>query len=407
MSDNNDMLRAANLAARALVLVAAGVLSFVGHEANTAILAVKIAVFALSTVIIIGSMAWRSAGVGARYAPLLPCALGFVVVACGVAGSGGWLITLSCIAAVQVGGDLGLVTGWIVVGLGMVATGVTGLVTSTPETAATDTVLVFVFFLIGLNRRDHRIRAEQTAAMLAQADQLREEQTRAAALEERARIAREIHDVLAHSLGALGVQIQFVRAVLTDQHDEARAVELLDQAHRMATDGLTETRRAVHALRGQTPWLPEGLAELGADHQRRHGARVSFAVTGEPRPLQPAAGLAMTRTAQEALVNTAKHAPREPVEMCLDYADAGTSLTVRNHLASGGGTGLGGDGTTSSGGRGSGGAAAGGDGGGPGLATVNGGYGLAGMRERLQLLGGSLNAGRADGDWVVVAQVPR
>ena len=128
--------------------------------------------------------------------------------------------------------------------------------------------------------------------------------------------------MLAHSLGALGVQIQVARAVLTDQNDVPRAVEVLDQAHRMAIDGLAETRRAVHALRGDTLPLPAGLAQLSADHQRQHGAPVTFEVSGEPRPLTPDAGLAMTRTAQEALVNTAKHAPHQPVGIRLDYAPA-------------------------------------------------------------------------------------
>jgi signal transduction histidine kinase len=396
VSDNDDMLRAANLVVRAIVLVAAGALTFSTHEPNTAILAARIAVFAVSTILLVlWELARRSAATRARYLPLAPYALGFVIVACGVVGSANWLIGLGCIAAIGAGSDLGLAQARILAALGMVATGVTGLATDNAAVALEDTILLLAFFLIGLNRQEHRVQAEQSAAMLAQAERLKDEQTRAGALEERTRIAREIHDVLAHSLGALGVQIQFVRAVLTDQHDETRAVELLDQAHRMATDGLAETRRAVHALRGETPWLPEGLAELGADHQRRHGARVSVAVTGQPRPLPPAAGLALTRTAQEALVNTAKHAPRQAVEVRLDYADSGTSLTVRNHLTADAATVPGGD------------AAASGDAGAPGLATVNGGYGLAGMRERLQLLGGSLDAGRADGDWVVVAQVPR
>jgi signal transduction histidine kinase len=205
-----------------------------------------------------------------------------------------------------------------------------------------------------------------------------------AALDERARIAREIHDVLAHSLGALGLHIQAAQAVLTRQHDEVQAVELLGQARRLAADGLNETRRAVHALRGETRPLPDGLAELSADHQRRHGARVTFEVSGEPRPLPPDAALALTRTTQEALVNAAKHAPHQPVGIRLDYAGAHTSLAVTNHL---GEDALGGHG--------------------PGLATVNGGYGLAGMRERLLLVKGTLSAGQNGSDWVVMAKVPR
>ena len=117
------------------------------------------------------------------------------------------------------------------------------------------------------------------------------------------------------------VQIQAARAVLTDQRDVDRAVELLGQARRMATEGLVETRRALQALRTDTPPLPDGLAELGAVHQRRHRAPVNFEVTGAPRPLSPDAGLALTRTAQEALVNTAKYAPHQPVEVRLDFGE--------------------------------------------------------------------------------------
>jgi signal transduction histidine kinase len=103
--------------------------------------------------------------------------------------------------------------------------------------------------------------------LLVKADQLREEQAKVAqeqakvaALDERARIAREIHDVLAHALGALGPQIQAAQASLTTQHDEGRAVELLAQARRLATDGLNETpagrARAARARpnRSRTGW---------------------------------------------------------------------------------------------------------------------------------------------------------
>jgi signal transduction histidine kinase len=201
-------------------------------------------------------------------------------------------------------------------------------------------------------------------------------------LDERNRIAREIHDVLAHALGSLGVQIQAAQALLTDQGDIERAVAMLGQARRAATDGLNETRRALHALRADPPPFPDALADLGANHQRHYAARVDFDVTGQPRALSADASLALTRTAQEALVNTAKHAPRQPVHVALDYQDGRTTLTVANPLR----------------------AAAAGY---PALETVNGGYGLAGMRERLLLINGSLSAGPDHGNWVVTAQVPQ
>jgi signal transduction histidine kinase len=120
--------------------------------------------------------------------------------------------------------------------------------------------------------------------------------------------------------------------VLTDQRDIDRAVGLLGHARRMATDGLKETRWALQALRAGTPPLPEALADLGASHQRRYGARVRFDVTGAPRSLSADAGLALTRAAQESLVNTAKYAPHQPVEVRLDYHDGRTKLTVVSRL---------------------------------------------------------------------------
>jgi signal transduction histidine kinase len=89
------------------------------------------------------------------------------------------------------------------------------------------------------------------------------------------------------------------------------------------------------------------------------------------------------RVAQEALVNAAKHAAGQPVAVRLDYGEADVRLSVRNDLAPGD------------------------DPGETGVGTVNGGYGLTGMRERLRLLDGTLEAGRRGGEWVVAAELPR
>jgi signal transduction histidine kinase len=316
----------------------------------------------------------------------LPYLLSVVTVSSAIGSitkTGGTLIFLAMTAAVSAGADTDLATGWTIVGLGAVAIEVTGLAygSSSWDTTLGYPLVLLVGLLVGRNRHADRVQAEQSAALLVKVRQLQEEQKRTAAFDERTRIAREIHDVLAHSLGALGVQIQAARAVLGDQGDVGRTIELLDQAQRMATDGLRETRRAVLALRTDTPPLPEGLAELGAAHQLRHQAPVTLHVNGQPRPLSPDAGLALTRTAQEALVNTAKHAPNQPVDVHLDYDDAHTTLAVINPLERGQGQ------STD-------------------FATLNGGYGLAGLRERLLLIDGTLDAG-PDGDrWVVTAQVP-
>ena len=237
--------------------------------------------------------------------------------------------------------------------------------------------------IIGRNRGAYRIQAEQAAVLLAQREELQAEQRRADLLDERARIAREIHDVLAHSLGALGIQIQAARAVLADHRDIDRADEILAAAQRMAAEGLVETRRAVHALRAGTLPLDEELARVSDTYaQRYHVAATSMSAVS-PAPLPPDATIALLRIAQESLVNAAKHAAGQSVAVRLDYSDADVRLTVRNDLAPGRR---------------------------PGrrdrLSTVNGGYGLTGMRERLRLLNGTLQAGRRDNQWVVTAELP-
>jgi len=208
--------------------------------------------------------------------------------------------------------------------------------------------------------------------------------------------------VLAHSLGALGIHIQAARAVLTDQHDIGKASEMLAAAQKMAGEGLVETRRAVHALRADTLPLAEELARVSDTYAERYHVPASFQTDGIPGPMPPEATVALLRVAQESLVNAAKHAAGQRVAVRLDYGDADVRLTVRNDLAPGGGrSGPGGAG------YGGGPAGAGDSGSGAVVSTVNGGYGLTGMRERLRLLNGTLEAGRRDGQWVVTAELPR
>jgi signal transduction histidine kinase len=226
--------------------------------------------------------------------------------------------------------------------------------------------------MLGMLVRAREIQREQSTALLA-------EQHRADVLGERARIAREIHDVLAHSLGALGIQIQTARAMLTDQGDMLKAVDMLMAAQKMAADGLHETRRAVHALRADLRQLDTELGVVVGTHRERYHVGVNFDVSGVPRPVSPEGTLALLRTAQEALMNAAKHAWGEDVTMRLDYADRDVRLTVVNPLSARHAQAPG---------------------------TINGGYGLTGMRERLRLLNGTLDAGPCDGRWTVDASLP-
>jgi signal transduction histidine kinase len=316
--------------------------------------------------------------------PLFATAMGVSSGLAALTNDGGPFVLLSVMTTTWAGSTYDLKLASAITGTGAVAVGATGAAFGVGAWGELGYPLLLVFgLLLGRLLRSYRVQAEQSAALLANAEQLRQEHGRAATLDERNRIAREIHDVLAHSLGALGVQIQTAKALLTDQGDVRRAVELLSQAQRMASDGLEETRRALRALRADTPALPEGLADLTAAHAHSHRAPVSFQVTGEPRSLSPDAGLALTRAAQEALVNTAKHAPHEPVDVRLHFDEGRTALTVVNRLGERP------------------------DGRGPGFETINGGYGLAGMRERLRLIDGSLWAGPDEGSWVVSAEVPQ
>lgn len=317
---------------------------------------------------------------------LLPFALAASVVTCGWAAltqSGGPFVVLAAMAAGAAAYDYALSTACVVTAIGIFAVDYGGLAYHVGLWGLVGVpLLMIVGLLLGRLLLGYRVQAEQSAALLANAEELRTEQSRAAALDERNRIAREIHDVLAHSIGSLSVQIQAAKAVLTDQGDVQRAVALLNRAQRSATEGLTETRRALQALRADTPPLAEALGELGAGHRQQYQTPVKIEVTGRPRSLSPDAALALTRAAQESLVNAAKHAPHEPVVVQLEFTDGSTTLTVLNSMT---------DLPRPQ----------------PRLETINGGYGLAGMRERLRLIGGTLEAHATGGNWVVMAQVPQ
>ncbi|MEV7227058.1 MULTISPECIES: histidine kinase [Polymorphospora] len=247
-----------------------------------------------------------------------------------------------------------------------------------PTAMLTQPALIAVLVLFSLHRREYRLRAEQTALLLEQTGRTQEAQARAAALSERTRIARELHDVLAHSLGALGVQLEVAEAELTEKGDVAAAAARIRRARRLAVDGLAEARSAVAALRTDVPPLARALGDLVADHRADHAATITLRTGGSPHDLPPGAEVALLRTAREALTNAAKHAPGAPVAVTLDYSDSAVRLTVRNPAPDR-----------------------------PGPADDGvGGYGLTGARERVALVGGTLEAGVVDGAWRVGVEVP-
>ncbi|MBS2961906.1 sensor histidine kinase [Actinocrinis puniceicyclus] len=372
-------------------LVFVGVMTLHSPSAQRGALPTQAVAYALVCVgtAVWGLITWRPAAAARLGDRALFAALALTAAAAALGatagGSGYYVIAFAVVAQLSAASDLSLSTALTVYAGAVLATEVGAVVFNQGiGTYLGNPMLIAIGLLFGRNRAAYRIQAEQSALLLAQHEQLRTEQRRADVLDERARIAREIHDVLAHSLGALSIQIQAARALLTDHDDVERALETLATAQRMASDGLVETRRAVHALRSDTPPLHEELARTGEQHATRYRVATRVTTEGTPAALPPDATIALLRTAQEALVNAAKHAPGQAVDVRLDFEERHVRLTVANALI---------DGAQEPADT---------------LAprTVDGGYGLTGMRERLRLLRGTLEAGPREDRWIVTADLP-
>ena len=219
--------------------------------------------------------------------------------------------------------------------------------------------------------RQMRRMREQTIAL--EASQAAE--GRAAAAAERGRRAREMHDVLAHTLSALALQLESTRLLAHDRGVDLDVGRAIDQAHGLAASGLDEARRAISTARGDALPGPERIRSLAEAVAEQSGLPVTVDVRGEPRELPADARLALYRTAQEALTNVRRHATPDRVEVRLDYSPDAVALVVEDHGA--GAVGADGGGAASS---------TGGD----TLTLAGAGYGLTGMRERAELLGGTL-----------------
>ncbi|WP_370949435.1 sensor histidine kinase [Amycolatopsis sp. cg5] len=219
---------------------------------------------------------------------------------------------------------------------------------------------------MGIARRERR-------DALASAERATVSEAREAALLERGRIAREIHDVLGHSLSGIAMQLDMADALYGKGRGD-EATQAVRRARALAVDSITETRHAIHALREDT--LPlERTLELMAS-----GEAVTFRIDGTPGPVPSEVAHALIRAAQEALTNAAKHAPGADRAMRLGFTAETVALTIENGPATAPAD--------------------------PGLA--GGGLGLPGMRERVALLGGTLRAGPSAVDgWTVELEVPR
>jgi len=223
---------------------------------------------------------------------------------------------------------------------------------------------VTAFWIVSLFARRLREGQDQAERLLVELEQTRAAQARSAVLAERQHLAREMHDVLAHTLSGLVLQLEGARLMAAkDGAADPGLAEAIERAHRLARTGLDESRRAIGMLRGDELPGPERLEALAREFERTNDVPCELEVVGSERELDSDARLAVYRVAQEALTNVRKHAHPDRVEVRLGYEPAGTRLTIEDFALSA-----------------------------PPPPAPNGGYGLTGMRERAELLGGSLDA---------------
>jgi signal transduction histidine kinase len=242
---------------------------------------------------------------------------------------------------------------------------------------AASVLLCAVLGVTGALLRRYRLSQERTELLLAQLEEARDDQARAAAAEERASIARDLHDVLAQSLSGLAIQLEMVRKLAGKAEAPPELRAAIDDAAGLAKQGLAGARDAVGALRRDDRLGVDQLADLVEHFRRDFGLTVAYTVHGTPRPVPPDLGLALYRVTGEALTNVARHAAGAAARVELSFEAAAVRLAVTD------------------------------DGGEPSaLAAEGSGWGLAGVRERIKRLGGEFTAGPSGPGWSVVVSAP-
>ena len=300
----------------------------------------------------------------------------------GIAGFG-LLVAMYSVAAYEVrarrlvflvAAGLGFVAGFIVFG-----------VTGNPRSfAITVPSLFFVAaWLIGDYLRTRRAYVAQLEERAARLERERDQDRRLAADEERTRIARELHDVVAHDVSVIAIQAGAARAVQASKPEAAaQALGLIETT---ARETLIELNRLLGVLRGGNGATPDrspqpGIGQLAGlvEQLRAAGLEVDARVEGEARPLPPALDLSAYRILQEATTNVLKHARARRVDIRVQYADGMLALDVRDDGA--------GDSRN---------------------VNSSSGHGLIGMQERVALFGGQFRAGRDPaGGFSVHASLP-
>jgi signal transduction histidine kinase len=288
------------------------------------------------------------------------------------------------IAAYLIGNRTDHAQAWM--GLGLVVGAAAIVIANQPDHSAASLVFTPLLFalgwLAGFALRERADEAEAAELRAVQAERERDTAARLAVAEERARIARELHDIVAHAVSVMVLQVGAVRHKLPDERDEDRdALQGVEEAGRTA---LAEMRRLLAAMREEgdgAELTPQpGLDSLDAlvDEIGRAGLPVRLHVDGEPFPLPRAIDLSAYRIVQEGLTNALKHARASHADVTVRYTESGVQLEIRDD--------------------------------GVGAAAKNGrapGHGLVGMRERVKIYGGEMSAGAApEGGFVIAARLP-
>jgi signal transduction histidine kinase len=242
-------------------------------------------------------------------------------------------------------------------------------------------IIIFTAVVIAVDSIGSRLRAQHS--LVTQTERAGAEQARRAVLEERTRIARELHDVVAHHMSLIAVRAETAPYRLTGLPESAQAE--FGSLSEVAREALAEMRRLLGVLRLDQPaaLAPQPqLSDLPAlvDAARQAGAPVEFSAPAALRQVPAGVGVCAYRIVQESLSNASQHAPGAPITVSIDHASGAVLLRVAN-----------------------------GPGGHPAPSgnQPRAGHGLTGMHERVALLGGSLTAGPApDGGFVVSAVLP-
>ena len=269
-------------------------------------------------------------------------------------------------------------------GLIVVLGGAAIVIYNNPAHSSGDLVFVPLLFalgwLAGFALRERAQQAEAAEARAAQAERERDAAMRIAVAEERARIARELHDIVAHAVSVMVLQVGAVRHKLPDSlAEDSAALRGVEQAGRTA---LSEMRRLLAAMRrdgDEVELTPQpGLDGLDSllEAIGRAGLPVRLQIDGEPFPLPPAVDLSAYRIVQEGLTNALKHAGAGNADVTVRYRPEELQLEVRDD--------------------------------GKSVSTNNGlGHGLVGIRERVKIFGGEMTAGTATGGgFVLTARLP-